>query len=83
MTTLTIRRISSKVRALSDRCATHYDQVVGERKTPTLKFWELVDEADEALGESLRKRPITALEIDGACNKFFKAWAGWCARVKK
>lgn len=82
MTSLTTRRIYSKVRALDKRCCDTYDMAVGAR-SPTDKFWMLVDQADEELGKKLQAENITALEISAACESYHKEFQALCARVKK
>lgn len=75
--TSTDRKISSKVhRAGRDTC--DFYEKCFPATTPPFEFW--VEDAvfEKELCDALRKRPITAIEIDGACRTYTEKFKDLC-----
>lgn len=78
MATVTEKRISSAVRALESKLLGLYRKYFGPDHGPDEEFWVMDAELDGSLGRNLSKRPIGAMQIRQACQRYSRAFEEAC-----
>jgi 2,4-dienoyl-CoA reductase-like NADH-dependent reductase (Old Yellow Enzyme family) len=74
--TVTDKRIRSEITKLLEGCGNIYERRF-EKCAPE-SFWQEIDRAEDELGEKLKPRPMSTMEIRQACMAYSVAFKRAC-----